>query len=432
MRRVCPSPRLIASERRPEFAVRDCRIMPSRGSGNRSMTISLQVLSHITVLDLTRARAGPTAVRQLADWGAQVIKIETPGAPDSADLGRRHGADFQNLHRNKQSMTLDLKSDTGREIFYRMAETADVVVENMRPGVKRRLMVDYETLHKRNPRLVYGSISGYGQSGPYAERPCLDQIAQGMGGHMMVTGEPGTGPMRSGAAISDIMAGLLCANGIMLALYERERSGEGQWVQTSLLEAQIFLLDFQAARWLVESEVPPQAGLHHPSIAPMGAFRTSDGHINIAPMPEMWKRFCKTLDMQALVADPRFATFEARYANREALNAKIEEVTVTRSGAHWIERLNDARIPCGPIYTIDRAFADPQVRHCGIARRIASPELGEIEIVGQPLHLTRTPDRLETGAATPTPDYGEHTEEILRRYGYSDEDIAALRTDGVL
>jgi crotonobetainyl-CoA:carnitine CoA-transferase CaiB-like acyl-CoA transferase len=391
-----------------------------------------QILSDITVLDLTRARSGPTAVRQLADWGADVIKIETPGAPDSADLGRRDGPDFQNLHRNKKSMTLDLKSDSGRDIFYRMAAQADVVVENMRPGVKHRLQVDYERLKGINPRLVYASISGFGQDGPYAERPCLDQIAQGMGGHMMVTGEPGSGPMRSGAAISDMTAGILCANGIMLALYERERSGEGQWVQTSLLEAMIFLLDFQAARWLVGREIPPQAGNHHPSIAPMGAFRTSDSFINIAPMPEMWPRFCEVMGLDALPDDTRFASFDNRYDNRPALVEAIEKVTTTQTSTHWIELLNEARIPCGPIYTFDEAFADPQVIHTGIAKKVHSEKMGDFEIVGQPLHLTRTPNRHDADRVTAAPEYGEHTIDILQRYGYSDDDIAALSAAGAV
>ncbi len=391
-----------------------------------------QILSHITVLDLTRARSGPTSVRQLADWGANVIKIETPGAPDSADLGRRHGPDFQNLHRNKSSMTLDLKSEEGHAVFMKMAADADVVVENMRPGVKHRLKVDYESVKAVNPRIVYGSISGFGQDGPYAERPCLDQIAQGMGGHMMVTGEPGTGPMRSGAAISDMTAGLLCANGIMLALYERERSGEGQWVQTSLLEAMIFLLDFQAARWLVDHEVPPQAGNHHPAITPMGAFRTRDGYINIAPMPDMWPRFCNVMGLDALPQDDRFATFEARYANRPALIEEIEAVTSTQDSAYWIELLNDARIPCGPIYTLDQAFADPQIVHTGIARKVHSEKMGDFEIVGQPLHLTRTPNRHDAGNVTTAPEYGEQTIDILERYGYSADEIAALQKGGVV
>ena len=391
-----------------------------------------QVLSQIKVLDLTRARSGPTAVRQLADWGADVVKIESPGADADVDLGRRHGPDFQNLHRNKKSMTLDLKSDQGKQVFYHMTKEVDVVVENMRPGVKHRLQVDYDTLKAINPRIVYASISGFGQDGPYAERPCLDQIAQGMGGHMMVTGVPGEGPMRSGAAISDMTAGILCANGIALALLERERSGEGQWVQTSLLEAMIFLLDFQAARWLVDREVPPQQGNHHPTIAPMGAFRTQDGFINIAPMPAHWRAFCKTTGLDALIDDPKYATFDARVKHRAELIVEIERATTQQTSNHWIEALNNARVPCGPIYSMDQVFADPQIIHSGIARRVVSPVRGEIEVVGQPMHLSRTPNRHDAGMVSPAPEYGEHTIDMLQRYGYSEEDIAALEKDGVI
>ena len=391
-----------------------------------------QILSEITVLDLTRARSGPTAVRQLADWGANVIKIETPGTDGKADLSQRHGADFQNLHRNKQSMTLNLKSEVGLKVFYKMAENADIVVENMRPSVKQRLKVDYPTLAKINPALIYGSISGFGQEGPYSERPCLDQIAQGMGGHMMVTGEPNTGPMRSGAAISDITAGILCANGIILALFEREKSGKGQWVQTSLVEAMIFLLDFQAARWLVERQLPTQAGNHHPTISPMGAFRTSDGFINIAPMPDHWPRFCESTGLDKLLKDPRFFSFEARFDNRQQLIDEIERITRTKTSAYWIKLLNDVRIPCGPIYTLEQTFSDPQIRHTGIAKTVTSPTLGEIKIVGQPVHLTRTLNRHDKGTATPAPEYGEHTIDLLERYGYSKKDIVSLQAEGII
>ncbi|PPR11263.1 MAG: Acetyl-CoA:oxalate CoA-transferase [Alphaproteobacteria bacterium MarineAlpha11_Bin1] len=391
-----------------------------------------QVLSDIKVLDLTRARSGPTAVRQLADWGADVVKIETPGADADADLGQRNAPDFQNLHRNKQAMTLDLKSDGGKEIFYRMVKDADVVVENMRPGVKHRLEVDYDTLRSLNPRVVYASISGFGQDGPYSERPCLDQIAQGMGGHMMVTGVPGEGPMRSGAAISDMTAGILCANGIALALLEREKSGEGQWVQTSLLEAMIFLLDFQAARWLIDKEVAPQQGNHHPTIAPMGAFRTQDSFINIAPMPNHWSAFCQTLGMERLIDDPKYATFDARVQHRAELIVEIEKLTIQKPSEFWIQALNKARVPCGPIYTMDEVFADPQIVHSGIASKVTSPIRGDIELVGQPLHLSRTPNRHDVKEVSAAPAYGENTIVLLKRYGYSDDDISILKNEGVI
>ena len=387
-----------------------------------------QVLSGTKVLDLTRARSGPTASRQMADWGADVIKIEPPGQTESGDLGRRHGPDFQNLHRNKRSMTLDLKSSEGLAIFNRLAADADVIIENYRPRVKFRLEIDYETVRKINPGIVYASISGFGQDGPYRDRPGLDQIAQGMGGHMSVTGAPGHGPMRSGAAIADMTAGLLAANGIVLALLERGRSGQGQWVQTSLLEAQIFLLDFQAARWLVDREVPPQTGNDHPTNVPMGTFETSDGAVNIAPMPHMWAKLCRLLGLEALIEHPDYATFEARTRNRAKLNAEIGAVTRQRTSGDWIAYLNEGGICCGPIYTIDQTFADPQVRHLGIAQEVDTPERGRIEVVGQPIHLSRTPNKL----TSPAPEYGQHTDGILTELGYSDDEIADLREQGVI
>ena len=386
------------------------------------------VLSRYKVLDLTRARAGPTAARQMADWGADVIKIEAAGQMTSGDLGQRHGPDFQNLHRNKRSLTLDLKSPEGLEIFNKLAVEADVVIENYRPDVKFRLKIDYETVKAFNPSIVYASISGFGQSGPYRDRPGLDQIAQGMGGHMSVTGAPGEGPMRSGAAISDMTAGLLAANGIALAMLEREHTGKGQWIHTSLLEAQIFLLDFQAARWTVEQEVPPQAGNDHPTNVPMGVFSTSDGYINLAPMGYMWAKLCGLLGLDDLIDHVEFATAEARFENRAAVNAAIEAVTPRRSCAEWIELMNQAGIPCGPIYTLDQTFNDPQVRHLGVAQTVTSPVRGDIEIVGQPIHMTRTPNRV----VAPAPEYGEHTEEVLEALGYSDGDIAGFHERGVI
>ena len=386
------------------------------------------VLSRYKVLDLTRARAGPTAARQMADWGADVIKIEAAGQMTSGDLGQRHGPDFQNLHRNKRSLTLDLKSPEGLEIFTKLAAEADVVIENYRPDVKFRLKIDYETVKAFNPSIVYASISGFGQSGPYRDRPGLDQIAQGMGGHMSVTGAPGEGPMRSGAAISDMTAGLLAANGIALAMLEREHTGKGQWIHTSLLEAQIFLLDFQAARWTVEQEVPPQAGNDHPTNVPMGVFSTSDGYINLAPMGYMWAKLCGLLGLDDLIDHVEFATAEARFENRAAVNAAIEAVTPRRSCAEWIELMNQAGIPCGPIYTLDQTFNDPQVRHLGVAQTVTSPVRGNIEIGGQPIHMTRTPNRV----VAPAPEYGEHTEEVLEALGYSEGDIAGFHERGVI
>ncbi|SDR62127.1 formyl-CoA transferase [Rhizobiales bacterium GAS113] len=385
-------------------------------------------LSRFKVLDLTRVRAGPTCVRQLADWGAQVIKIEMPGDGDSLG-GARHGPDFQNLHRNKRSLTLDLKQQEGVAIFRELVKSADVVVENYRPDVKFRLGIDYESLKPLNPRLVYGSISGFGQDGPYRERPGVDQIAQGMGGLMSITGLPGQGPVRVGVPIADLGAGIFCAMGILVALLEREVSGEGQWVQSSLLQAQIALLDFQAARWLMAKEVPGQAGNDHPTSIPTGVFPTRDGHINIAASGDhIYKRCCAALEAPHLVSDPAFATDPARSRNRAALNAAISEITRRKTSAEWIALLNAAGVPCGPIYKMDEVFADPQVQHLGMATPVHHKALGETQIVNQAVELSRTPSRMTRA----TPDKGEHSEEVLRELGYDEDAIAGLRQRGVI
>jgi crotonobetainyl-CoA:carnitine CoA-transferase CaiB-like acyl-CoA transferase len=385
-------------------------------------------LSRFKVIDLTRARSGPTAVRQLADWGADVLKIETPDN-DATEVGSRTSPDFQNLHRNKRSLTLNLKQPEALEILKRLVENADVLVENYRPDVKHRLGIDYERLRAINPRLVYASISGFGQDGPYADRPGLDQIAQGMGGLMSVTGLAGQGPVRVGIAIADLTAGVFCAMGILLALLEREESGAGQWVQTSLLAAQVAMLDFQAARWLLAGEVPEQAGNNHPTAIPTGVFATADGHINIAGSGhELFTRLCKALGAEQLAGDPAYSSGKARLHNRDQLNAAIEAITRTRSSAEWIEILNGAGVPCGPIYRIDQVFADPQVRHIGIARSIESPGHARRELVGQAVDLSRTPWELRT----PTPEKGEHTDAVLSALGYDAAAIAGLRARGAI
>ena len=390
-------------------------------------------LAHIRVLDLTRARAGPTAVRQLADWGADVVKVEAPPGEDARSVvsGSRRGFDFQNLHRNKRSMTLNLKADKGREIFLEMAKHADVVVENYRAGVKHRLGIDYEAVKAVNARIVYGSISGFGQSGPYRDRPGVDQIAQGMGGLMSITGLPGQGPVRVGIPIADLTAGLHLAQGILLALYERERSGEGQWVHTSLLEAQIMMLDFQAARWTVSGEVAPQAGNDHPTSIPTGVFPTSDGHINIAASGNtMFGRLCGALGCPELVSHPDYADDESRSKNRAALNRVLGEYTARRPSEEWVIALNEARVPCGPINSIDRTMTDPQVRHLGIEKAMAHPELGTVGVVGQAATLSRSGGRPDIRIHTP--DQGEHTGEVLAALGYDGAAVEALRAEGVV
>ena len=385
-------------------------------------------LSHIKVIDLTRVRAGPTAVRQLADWGADVIKVEAAGGDEGLG-GARHGPDFQQLHRNKRSLTLNLKHPDGLAILKRLTADADVVAENFRPDVKHRLGIDYETLRAENPRLIYASISGFGQDGPYVDRPGFDQIAQGMGGLMSITGLPGQGPVRVGIPVADLTGGIFAAMGILIALIEREKSGEGQWVQSSLLSAQISMLDFQAARWLIGHEVPPQAGNNHPTSIPTGVFPTSDGHINIAAAGgPIWLRLCDALDRPDLAKNPDYATADQRSKNRDALNETLGAITRNRPSAEWIDRLNKAGVPCGPIYSIDQVFADPQVRHLNLTRTLEHPTLGPVELVGQPITLSRTPWELHS----PTPEAGQHTDVILHELGYDDAAIDALRASGAV
>jgi len=385
-------------------------------------------LSRFKVVDLTRVRAGPTAVRQLADWGADVVKVEAPEG-DGGLGGERHGPDFQNIHRNKRSMTLNLKDPQGVAILKQLVAKADVLVENYRPDVKFRLGIDYESLRALNKRLVYASISGFGQDGPYRDRPGFDQVAQGMGGLMSITGLPGQGPVRVGIPVADLTAGIFCAMGILVALLEREESGEGQWVQSSLLGAQIAMLDFQAARWLIAKEVPPQAGNNHPTSIPTGVFRTKDGFVNIAAAGEdIYRRFCSAIGAEHLAEDAAYATAKARSKNRDKLNAAIEEITKGYGSTELVEVLNRAGVPSGPIYRIDEVFADPQVKHLGIAQTVDHPTLGRIELVGQAVSLSRTPSALRM----PSPERGEHTDAVLHELGYDAAAIASLRQRGVI
>ena len=388
-------------------------------------------LSHIRVIDLTRVRSGPTAVRQLADWGADVIKVEAPESvePDGALGASRHTSDFQNLHRNKRSITLNLKKSEAIEILMKLVEKSDVLVENFRPDVKKRLGIDYETLKKRNPRIILASISGFGQDGPYARRPGFDQIAQGMGGLMSITGEPGKGPMRVGIPVADLTAGLFCAMGIQTALLEREKSGIGQWVNTSLLQAQIFMLDFQASRWLCDNNVAGQAGNNHPTSVPTGVFKTSDGSINLAVAGEtIWRRFAEAVDKRDWLEMEQFKDAKNRLKNRDHLNSLIEELTVTKSSNEWVEKLEKVGVPCGPINSIDKVFEDPQVKHLGIAQSVDTIPFGETELVGQPFNLSRTPSSLKQRP----PEKGEQNSDVLSELGFSDKELIDFKNQEII
>ena len=391
-----------------------------------SFSHASKALQRFTVLDLTRVRSGPTCVRQLADWGANVIKIEPPPhlSEGEGPGGPREGSDFQNLQRNKRDMTLDLKSPQGIAAFKRMVEKADVVVENFRPDVKDRLGIDYESLKKINKRIILTSISGFGQDGPYAKRPGFDQIAQGMGGLMSITGLPGQGPVRVGIPIADLCAGIFCAHGIMVALVEREKSGKGQWVKSSLLQAQLFMLDFQAARWLMRGEVAKQAGNNHPTSIPTGVYKTRDGYLNLAVSgTKIWTRMCEAIGAPQLATHADYSTSALRSKNRDKLHDELETHFAKRDTAAWIEILNKAGVPSGPIYSIDQAFADPQAKSLGMVQKV-----GDVPYLGQPVTLSRTPSR----AYAHPPKQGEHTAEVLKEFGYRDGEIEDFRKKGIV
>jgi formyl-CoA transferase len=388
-------------------------------------------LGRFRVLDLTRALSGPAAVRQLADWGAVTIKIEVPtddpNPPD--EMSPRNGSYFQNVHRNKTSMTLNLRDERGRKIFYRLVERADVVVENYRPAVKRRLGIDYETVKEINGRLIYGSLSGFGEDGPYADRPAFDQIIQGMGGLMSVTGFPGGLPVRAGLAISDLSAGLYLACGILTALLEREVTGEGCWVRTSLLEAMISMMDFQAARWLTEGEIPRQVGNDHPTNFPMSAYETADRPINVAPIEQaMWQKFCGAIERPDLAENPKYQTEQLRVRNKEPLRSEITEAMLKRESAYWIDRMNAAGVPCGPIYNMDEVFEDPQVEHLRMSQKVAHPVVSRLGMLRQPVRLRDEPQKIFHSV----PPRGAQTRQVLLEAGFSEQEIESFAADGVV
>ena len=386
-------------------------------------------LSPYTVLDLTIARAGPTAVRLLADWGATVIRIEAPVEGDIA--GSRHGADSQNLHRNKRSLCLNLKTEEGKAVFMDLVKNADVVMENFRVDVKYRLGVDYDSVKKVNPSIIYGSISGFGQEGPYAKRPAVDQVIQGMSGLMSITGEPERGPMRAGIAVSDTSAGMFLGQGILLALLHREQTGQGQWVHTSLLEAMLCKLDFQAARYTMNGEVAGQEGNNHPTLSPMGVFHTNDGLVNLAASTDkMWNAFCKVTNAEALANNENYKTVERRLDHREAIWQEVNNITLQLTTSELTEKMNSVGIPCGPINTIDEAFSDEQVSFLNMTKTANHTELGDFELLRSPINMSN----FEQGAQfeKPGPELGQHSTEILRELNYSEEKIAELKAYGTI
>ncbi|MED5413106.1 MAG: CaiB/BaiF CoA-transferase family protein [Pseudomonadota bacterium] len=386
-------------------------------------------LSPYTVLDLTIARAGPTAVRLLADWGATVIRIEAPVEGDIA--GSRHGPDSQNLHRNKRSLCLNLKTEEGKAVFMDLVKKADVVMENFRVDVKHRLGVDYEAVKKVNPSIIYGSISGFGQEGPYAKRPAVDQVIQGMSGLMSITGEPERGPMRAGIAVSDTSAGMFLGQGILLALLHREQTGQGQWVHTSLLEAMLCKLDFQAARYTMSGEVAGQEGNNHPTLSPMGVFHTSDGLVNLAASTDkMWNAFCEVTNSEALANNENYKTVERRLNHREEVWQEVNKITLQLTTNELTQKMNSVGIPCGPINTIGEAFSDEQVSFLNMTKTAKHTELGDIELLRSPINMSN----FEQGARfeRPGPKLGQHSTEILRELNYSEEKIAELKAYGTI
>ena len=378
-------------------------------------------LSDVTVIDLTIARAGPTAVRQLADWGANVVRVESPEG--GFEAGGRSSPDYLNLHRNKRSLVIDLKHPEGQATLHRMVESADVLVENMRSAVKYKLGFDFESLSKVNPRIILGSISGFGQDGPYGQRGGVDQIAQGLGGMMSVTGLPDQGPVRAGVAISDITAGLQLAIGILTALHERQRTGKGRWVHTSLLESMVGMLDFQAARWTVAGENPPQEGNDHPTLGPMGMYKTRDGYINLAASGgRLWEAFCHELGVDNWLEDPRFSTVASRRTNKTELNQLIEELLDGDTSENWVLRLNAVGVPCGPVNTVAEVFDDPQVKYLEIAKPVEHPVSGHIEILKNATNI----EGVSSDIRMPSPLKGEHSRELLIEFGFTEPEIDRL------
>jgi formyl-CoA transferase/CoA:oxalate CoA-transferase len=393
-----------------------------------------QVLKGIKVLDLTRALAGPYCTMLLADYGAEVIKVELPGTGDDTrgwgpPFVEGESAYFMSINRNKKSLTLDMKNPKSKDILERMIKQSDVLVENFRPGAADRLGLGYEQVKKINPKIIYCSISGFGQDGPYRELPGFDQTLQGMGGMMSITGEPDGPPMKVGVAIADISGGMFAAFGIMLALFHREKTGKGQWVDTSLLDSQIAWLTYRAGEFFASGKLPEKVGSGHPMIVPYQAFKAKDEYINIAAgNDQLWKRFCKVINMENIMDDPKFVTNAKRVENRKELIAILSKIIETKTGAEWLKLLEDAGIPAGPIYTLDKLFSDPQVLHRKMMVELTHPKAGKIKVTGVPVKLSEAPGEI----TAPPPLLGQHNKEVLKDLGYSAEEIEKLIADKVV
>jgi crotonobetainyl-CoA:carnitine CoA-transferase CaiB-like acyl-CoA transferase len=370
----------------------------------------------------------------LADMGAEVIKLEIPGkGDDSRSYGppfvEGESAYFMSVNRNKKSLTLNMKSERSTEIIHRLIKQSDVLVENFRPGVMKRLGLGFQRVKEMNSQIIYCSISGFGQDGPYRMLPGYDQVAQGMGGIMSITGEPGGPPLKVGVAIADITAGMFAAYGILVALYNREKRGRGQMIDVSLLDCQVALLTYQAGSYFASGEIPPPVSSGHPLIVPYQAFKAKDVYFNIAAgNDKLWKILCKAIGLEKAIDDPKFATNDKRVENREEIVKIISDIIITKNGEEWLKILTDAGVPCGPIYTMDKIFTDPQVLHRQMLKELDHPKVGKVKVIGVPIKLSDTPGGVETAP----PILGQHTQEILTELGFSDQDIKKLRQEKVI
>lgn len=390
-------------------------------------------LDGIKVIDLTRVLAGPFCTMMLADLGAEIIKIEKPGSGDDSRAFGPHlhgeSAYFMSINRGKKSLTLDLKAEKGREVFLKLIETADILVENFKPGVMKKLGLDYDSLKKINPRLIYCASSGFGQTGPYSSRPAYDLIIQGMGGLMSITGPDASQPTKVGSSIADIFAGVFSVIGILSALHHRNSTGKGQMVDVAMLDCMVAILENAIARFTGSGIDPVPIGNRHPSIAPFTSVKTSDGYINIACGNDaLWIKLCEIIERSELAADERFISNRSRCDHMPELLPMLNEAMCSRPAAYWLEKLEAGHVPAGPINTISQVLADPQVLARDMLLELVHPIAGKIKIPGSPVKLSDTPAAVKS----PAPVLGQHNEEILASLGYTSQQIEAFKTQAVI